>query len=174
MNKSGRLALQMTIVPLAMLLVGCNDGQVSYKSGGMNHTSQSGDARVPSDLSSLVYPGATISGAQTAQEENGGGNKELGDYAKFLQLVTSDSIEEVSQWYEERLKKESWNIEKNEQMARAVYIEGRMKEAELSVTISDDSGHTSIIVSKSASSGAIPDDEAVENYKPSKEVTPTD
>lgn len=49
-----------------------------------------------------------------------------------------------------------------------------MKEAEISITVGDDAGKTNIIVSTSASSGAIPDDEAVENYKPSKEVTPTD
>jgi len=171
MQMKESLALKaLTTLTLILSISACNNGEVSYKSGGMQQTSQSGTGSVPNDLKSLVYPGATASGAQTALEDS----KDATDYSKYLQLSSSDSIEEVSQWYENKLKKEGWNIEKNEQMAKTICIEGRMKEAEISITVADDAGKTNIIVSKSASSGAIPDDETVENYKPSKEVTPTD
>lgn len=154
----------------ALSLSACNNGEVSYQSGGMKHTSQAADGSIPDDLKNLIYPDSTTSGVQTAQEEG----KDSSDYSKYLQLSSTDSIEKCSQWYEQVLKKEGWNIEKNEQQSKTICIEGRMKEAEINVTLADEAGKTTIIVSKSASSGAIPDEESVENYKPSKEVTPTD
>ena len=153
-----------------LMLSACQMGDVSYTANNMKHTSSTAAGTVPDDLKSLIYPGATTSGAQTAQEQG----KDAGDYSKYLQMVSSDAVEKVALWYEQVLKKEGWNIEKNEQMSKTICIEGRMKEAEISITLADDAGKTNIIVSKSASSGAIPDEEAVENYKHSKEVTPTD
>lgn len=167
--KNRTLAKQILLLPTVLILVGCDSAkEVSYNSGGMQQTSSIGEGAVPSDLKSLVYPGATTSGSQTAQE------KDASDYSVYLQLLSTDSIEKVAQWYESTLKKEGWNIEKSEQMSKVISIGGRMKEAEVSVTVADEAGKTTIIISKSASSGTIPDDEAVENYKPNKEVTPTD
>ena len=160
--------IALSTLPLVMF--GCKSGEVSYSSGNMKHTSSVKEAGVPEDLKTLMYPGATTGGVQTAQEEG----KDSADYSKYMQLVSTDSVEKVAQWYEQTLKNEGWNIEKNEQMSKTISLEGRMKESEISVTMVDDSGSTNIIVSKSASSGAIPDEESIENYKPNKEVTPTD
>ena len=98
-----RLAFKaLTTLSLVLAISACNNGEVSYKSGGMQQTSQSGNGSVPNDLKALVYPGATASGAQTALEDS----KDATDYSKYLQLTSSDSIEEVSQWYENKLKKD--------------------------------------------------------------------
>ncbi len=165
------LALCMTSSLSIVLLSGCGDGkEVSFNSGGMRQTSRAGKGSVPDDLKKLVYPGAIASGSQSASETD----KDANDHSRYLNLSSSDSIEKVAAWYETALKGEGWNIEKNEAMGNLVTISGTLKDAEVAVNIADDSGKTSIIVNQSTSIGAIPDDEAVENFKPNKEVPPTD
>lgn len=165
------LALSMTSSLSIVLLSGCGDGkEVSFNSGGMRQTSRAGKGSVPDDLKKLVYPGAIASGSQSASETD----KDANDHSRYLNLSSSDSIEKVASWYETALKGEGWNIEKNEAMGNLVTISGTLKDAEVAVNIADDSGKTSIIVNQSTSIGAIPDDEAVENFKPNKEVPPTD
>lgn len=170
-NRESLIATTCAIGFSALALSSCGDSkEVSFNSGGMTQTSRAGDTSVPDDLKKLVYPGATASGSQSASE-NG---KDSNDHSRYLNLSTSDSIEKVAAWYESALKKEGWNIEKNEAMGNLVTISGTLKDAEVAINIADDSGKTSIIVNQSTSIGAIPDDEAVENFKPNKEVPPTD
>jgi len=165
------LAVSVTSSMSIVLLSGCGDGkEVSFNSGGMRQTSRAGKGSVPDDLKKLVYPGAIASGSQSASETD----KDANDHSRYLNLSSSDSIEKVAAWYETALKGEGWNIEKNEAMGNLVTISGTLKDAEVAVNIADDSGKTSIIVNQSTSIGAIPDDEAVENFKPNKEVPPTD
>lgn len=155
----------------ATTLGACGDGkEVSFNSGGMRQTSRAGEDSVPDDLKKLVYPGATASGSQSASESG----KDSNDHSRYLNLSSSDSIEKVAAWYESALKQEGWNIEKNEAMGNLVTLSGTLKDAEVAINIADDSGKTSIIVNKSTSLGVIPDDEAVENFKPNKEVPATD
>ena len=161
----------ITLAVTTLLLSGCGDGrEVSFNSGGMTQTSRAGATSVPDDLKKLVYPGATASGSQSANE-NG---KDSNDHSRYLNLSTTDSIDKVAAWYESALKSEGWNIEKNEAMGNLVTISGTLKDAEVAVNIADDSDKTSIIVNQSTSLGVIPDDEAVENFKPNKEVPATD
>jgi len=153
-------------------LSACGGKEVSFSSGGMQQTQKIGKDSTPSDLSALVYPGATASGSQSSKSEN----KELTDESQYLQLSSQDALEKVSAWYSETLKNAGWNIEKKETMGNMVTISGTMKDSEVSVTISDDSGNTSIIITKSTSVGvgAVPDEGDSENYKPNKDVPPTD
>ncbi len=170
-SKSYSNLLFATVIISALTLSACGDSkEVSFNSGGMTQVSRAGASSVPDDLKKLVYPGATASGSQSASE-NG---KDANDHSRYLNLSTSDSIEKVAVWYEAALKKEGWNIEKNEAMGNLVTLSGTLKDAEVAINIADDSGKTSIIVNQSTSLGAIPDDEAVENFKPNKEVPPTD
>jgi hypothetical protein len=156
---------------LSLSLSACGSNkEVSFDSGGMTHTMRIGAGSVPEDLKELVYPGATASGSQAANDDN----KDSNDHSKYLNLSSSDSIEKVTSWYEGALKKEGWNIEKNETMGNLVSISGTLKDAEVAINIADDSGKTSIIVNKSTSLGGIPDEEQVENFKPNKDVPPTD
>lgn len=165
------LAISLCALGSIALLSGCGDGkEVSFNSGGMRQTSRAGKGSVPDDLKKLVYPGAIASGSQSASEND----KDSNDHSRYLNLSSSDSIEKVAAWYETALKAEGWNIEKNEAMGNLVTISGTLKDAEVAVNIADDSGKTSIIVNQSTSIGAIPDDEAVENFKPNKEVPATD
>ncbi len=170
-NKAILPALIVATLLSATTLCGCGDGkEVSFNSGGMRQTSRAGEGSVPDDLKKLVYPGATASGSQSATE-NG---KDSNDHSRYLNLSSSDSIEKVAAWYEGALKQEGWNIEKNEAMGNLVTLSGTLKDAEVAINIADDAGKTSIIVNKSTSLGVIPDDEAVENFKPNKEVPATD
>lgn len=169
-NPNKGLAALLLIPSLALVSACGNNKEVSFDSGGMTHTMKVGEGSVPEDLKELVYPGATASGSQMANDDN----KEVNDHAKYLNLSSSDSIEKVTAWYESTLKKTGWNIEKNETMGNLVTISGTLKDAEVAVNIADDSGKTSIIVNKSTSLGGIPDEEQVENFKPNKDVPATD
>ncbi len=174
-SKANSVSLIVAILAVfsASLLSACGGKEVSFSSGGMQETQKTGKDSVPSDLSAMVYPGATASGSQSAKSEN----KEVTDESQYLQLSSADSIEKVSGWYEQTLKNAGWNIEKKETMGNMVTISGTMKDSEVSVTITDESGNTSILITKSTSvgTGAVPEEGENENYKPDKkDVTPTD
>jgi len=171
MNETHKLTTSAAIVIL-LCLSGCGGKEVNFSSGGMQQTQKIGKDSVSSDLAGLVYPGATASGSQTAKAED----KEVTDESQYLQLSSQDALEKVSSWYSETLKNAGWNIEKKETMNSMVTISGTMKDSEISVNISDDSGSTSIIITKSTSVGvgAVPDEGDNENYKPNKDVPPTD
>jgi hypothetical protein len=161
------------IIGCSALLGACGGKEVSFSSGGMQETQKSGKDSVPSDLSAMVYPGATASGSQSAKAED----KEVTDESQYLQLSSADTIEKVAAWYEQTLKNAGWNIEKKETMGNMVTISGTMKDSEVSVTIADESGTTSILITKSTSvgTGPVPEEGDNENYKPNKkDVTPTD
>jgi hypothetical protein len=173
-----QIKAQSTLLQALVLIVcigaltACGGKEVSFSSGGMTETQRSGKDSVPSDLTTMVYPGATASGSQSAKADN----KEVTDESQYLQLSSPDSIEKVAAWYEQTLKNAGWNIEKKETMGNMVTISGTMKDSEVSVTLTDESGTTSILITKSTSvgSGAVPDEGDNENYKPNKDVTPTD
>lgn len=171
--------LRLTLLAAAGLIIcsaclgACSNGkEVSFSSGGLQETQKSGKDSVPADLSSMVYPGATASGSQSAKAED----KAVTDESQYLQLTSPDSIEKVSAWYEQMLKNAGWNIEKKETMGNMVTISGTMKDSEVSVTIADETGTTSILITKSTSvgAGAVPEEGDNENFRPNKEVTPTD
>jgi K+-transporting ATPase c subunit len=150
----------------------CGGKEVSYSSGGMQETQKTGKDSVPADLTSMVYPAATASGSQSTKAED----KDVTDESQYLQLTSPDTIEKVAAWYEQTLKNAGWNIEKKETMGNMVTISGTMKDSEISVTLADESGTTSILVTKSTNvgTGPVPDEGDNENYKPNKDVTPTD
>jgi len=172
--KSSVLKARAAVLALCslFLLSACGGKEVSFSSGGLQETQKSGKDSVPSDLHSLVYPGATASGSQSARAED----REVTDESQYLQLNSGDSIEKVASWYEQTLKNAGWNIEKKETMGNMVTISGTMKDSEVSVTLADDTGTTSVLITKSTSVGAgsIPDEGDNENYKPNKDVPPTD
>jgi len=173
-RKSSSIGAMAIVLCLSVCggLSACGGKEVNFSSGGMQQTQKIGKDSVPSDLSGLVYPGATASGSQSAKAED----KEVTDESQYLQLSTQDALEKVSAWYGETLKNAGWNIEKKETMGNMVTISGTMKDSEVSVTIADDSGNTSILITKSTSVGvgAVPDEGDNENYKPNKDVPPTD
>ncbi|MBS1994034.1 MAG: hypothetical protein JSS83_26160 [Cyanobacteria bacterium SZAS LIN-3] len=162
----------LAAIAIILTLTGCGGKEVNFSSGGMSQTQKIGKDSVPKDLSALVYPGATASGSQSAKAED----KDITDESQYLQLSSQDAIEKVATWYEQTLKNAGWNIEKKETMGNMVTISGTMKDSEVSVTISDDTGSTAILITKSTSVGvgAVPDEGDNENYKPNKDVPPTD
>ncbi|MBU6453826.1 MAG: hypothetical protein KGS72_18755 [Cyanobacteria bacterium REEB67] len=168
-----KVAGAVAVLALTLSLSACGGKEVSFSSGGMQETQKSGKDSIPGDLKSMTYPGATASGSQSSKSED----KEVTDESQYLQLTSSDAIEKVAGWYEQNLKNAGWNIEKKETMGNMVTISGTMKDSEVSVTISDDgSGSTSILITKSTSvgAGAVPDEGDNENFKPNKDVPPTD
>jgi hypothetical protein len=172
-NKLTSAAVLIVLMVSSSLLCACGGKEVNFSSGGMQETQKTGKDSVPSDMSAMVYPGATASGSQSAKSED----KDVTDESQYLQLSSNDSIEKVGGWYEQTLKNAGWNIEKKETMGNMVTISGTMKDSEVSVTIADESGSTSILLTKSTSvgTGAVPEEGDNENYKLNKkDVTPTD
>jgi hypothetical protein len=172
--KNNNLNLQFVLAASGLLisfpLSGCGGNNVaSYESGGTKQTSRVG-REATRNLDHLVYPGATAYGSQAGKEEG----KDTNDSSSYLQLSSGDSLEKVAGWYENGLKRDGWNIERLDNMNKVITLEGNKKDTEIAVTLADDAGKTTIIITESTSIGAIPDDEAVENFKPNKEVPATD
>src|SRR5262249_50228597 len=123
------------VVIAGLVLTSCgNQKEVSYKSGGMTQTFAEGTDSVPKDLSDLVFDKATPTGSVSGQDSK--------EEAKFVMLSTAAPTDEVSQWYQDTLKKQGWDIENIQEQDKVVSIAGKKKDLEVSVMITEDDGKT--------------------------------
>jgi hypothetical protein len=157
---------------LAILSLGAcsQEGSVKYESGGMTQTLAEGKAAVPKDFVLPVYPGATATGSVSAE---GSGQEQ----SKFLMLSSPDSLDKVSDYYQNTLKDKGWTIDKVDTDApKVVSISAHMKETEANVMLADDGGKTTISLSSGIAGDTSKDDTESnqENYKPDKANPPTD
>jgi hypothetical protein len=154
---------------LVVFASGCgNDKEVTYKSSGMTQTLSEGKQSVPKDFQLPLYPGATATGSVSAE-----GDRE--EQAKFVILSTSDSIEKVSDFYQEELKKSGWSVDNIQNLGKLVSISVNQKGIDGNVNISDDSGKTTISLElNKATETKKEDEEPAENFSPDKVTPPTD
>jgi hypothetical protein len=157
---------------LAIFTLGAcsQDGSAKYESGGMTQTFAEGKEAVPKDFLLPVYPGATATGSVSAE---GAGQEE----SKFLMLSSTDSLDKVSDFYQNTLKDNGWTIDKVDTDApKVVSISAHMKNTEANVMLADDGGKTTISLSAGNAGDTSKEDTESnqENYKPDKANPPTD
>ena len=154
----------------ALSISGCgNDKSVTFESAGMTHTFTEGQDSLPKDLQPLIYPGAQIAGSTSAQDKDG-------EHAAFMSLSTSDSLEQVSSWYEATLPKSGWTVDTSDTSQPAIVsISGHMKDVELNVLMAQDANKTTISISEGkAGEGEDVNEEEIENFTPNAVTPPTE
>lgn len=151
-----------------LFLVGCAQQQeVSFKSGGMTHTIAQGSAAVPKEFEKLIYTDAVPNGSVSAEGDND-------EQSKFMTLSSSDSLPNVSKWYQEQLKAQSWQIDGVQEMPKLVSINVHKDALELNVMIAEDGPKTTISLSLGKQVDTSEDKQPTENYTPDKANPPTD
>lgn len=162
-------AVTILIACVSVSLASCSaqDKNATFKSGGMTQTFAEGKDSIPKDLSELVYPGSTPTGSVTAEDDA----KEM---SKYMLLSSSDSIEQVGNWYQEKLQKQGWAIDSTQTMPKIISISGHLKDVEINVTVGDDGGKTTISLQQGRSVDAPADEESIENFTPNQVTPPTD
>jgi hypothetical protein len=164
------LALHVVLSIAVVSLTACgNEKSVTYSSGGMTNTFNEGEKGIPKDLQSLVYPGAEIAGSTSAQDKDG-------EHSAFVSLSTPDSLERVSAWYDDSLKKNGWSIDSHDATQPSfVSISGHQKDVEINVIVAQDANKTTISVSEGKSGEGDPvDDDEIERFEPNANVPPTE
>lgn len=169
MLKSGARFNFVTVAAVMLATTGCgNQKDISYSSGGMTQTFAQGKDAVPKDFALPIYPGATTSGSVA------GNNSE--EETQFLMLSTTDPVEKVSEFYEEKLKAAGWTVDSVQPQAKVTTIDAHKEKLTANVEIAEDSGKSTVSLSwgKSAENIQDPSESAAENYKPDKVTPPTD
>ncbi len=164
------MALPAVLTFAVLALTACgNEKSVTYSSGGMTNTFNEGEKGVPKDLQLLVYPGAEIAGSTSAQDKDG-------EHSAFVSLSTPDSLERVSDWYQDSLKKNGWTIDNHDATQPSfVSISGHQKDVEINVIVAQDANKTTISVSEGKSGEGDPvDEEEIEKFTPNSIVPPTE
>lgn len=164
------IAMPLCVIACStIVLASCagSDKNATFKSGGMTQTFAEGKDSVPKDLTELVYPGSTPSGSVSAEDDA----KEM---SRYMILSSADSMDQIGNWYQDKLKAQGWEIDNTQTMPKLISISGHMKDVELNVNISDDGGKTTISVQSGRSVDAPADEESIENFTPNKVTPPTD
>lgn len=94
--------------------------------------------KLPADFpkDAPVYPGATVEGSLAA-----GQSAEQGYYAGFQ---TKAAVADVAAWYKSEIAQQGWNIQSNASVNGATMMSGEKGDRILTVTISSESGVTTI------------------------------
>jgi hypothetical protein len=163
-----RVKVALLAISTLTLAAGCgNPKEISYSSGGMTQTFSQGQ-NLPKDFALPVYPGATTSGSVA------GNNSE--EETQFLMLTTPDTIDKVSEFYEDKLKATGWTVDSVQPQAKVTTIDAHKDKLSANIEIAEDSGKTTVSLSWGKSADNIQDvgENASENYKPDKVTPPTD
>jgi len=162
-------AKSLAFLSLVSLLFACgNSEQVVFKSSGVTQTFSEGKSAIPKDFESYVYPDATTSGSVSAEEAND-------EQSKFLMLSSKTTFDDVSKWYQDKLKSEHWKIVSNQEQSKVMTLTGSKDNTELSVMITEDSGITNISLSIDKQGTRAENDETKsETDAPNKDTPPTD
>lgn len=176
-NKSRNKTLKsLTTAAILALFVSstlssCNkEGSVSFNSGGMTQTFTEGKNAVPKGFNLPVYPGATATGSVSAE----GSDQEE---SKFLMLSSPDSLDKVSEFYQNTLREQGWIVDKVDTEApKVVSISAHTKNTEANVMLADDGGKTTISLSAGKAGDTTKEDTEAqsENYSPDKVNPPSD
>lgn len=152
------------------ILTSCgNPQQVVFKSSGTTETFTQGQSATPKDFQNLIYPDATTAGSVSADGDNND------EQSKFLMLSSKSSVDTVSKWYQEQLKKEQWKMSKPQEQPKLISLTAHKDGAELNIMITEDSGATSISLSIAQQSDTVYNEEnSHENDQPNKNTPPTD
>lgn len=166
MSRSRLLTRFLPIPGICVLLASCsNSSEVSFQSGGMTHTFAEGTDATKQGFQLPVYPGATPSGgvSNTGKEEA----------SSFLLLSSPDAVNKISEFYQQQLKKDGWEVTATQVMPELMNIAAKKGELEASVMISGETKGTTITLTVSREPEGTP---AVgnEQYTPDKLNPPTD
>lgn len=162
-----KIAVALTAIPcfLITFISGCgNEKQVTFKSAGMTHTFSEGGKDLPKELAPFVYPEATVAGATNAHDAEG-------EQARFLSMSSSDSLEKVTGWYQERMALDGWEIDETDKLPRMINMSGHKKDLEVNVVMAEDAGKTTISVSQGRAVDEPLSDREIDNFTPN-ELTP--
>jgi len=154
---------------MAFCLASCgNQHEVSFKSGGVTQTFSEGKGAVLKEFETLVYPGAITTGSVSAEGESE-------EQSKFLMLSSTDSVQAISQWYQEALKKQNWKMDRVQDMLKLISLSGHKDNLEINVMIADDGGKTTISLSAGKQADGMNEEkQPIQNYTPNQANPPTD
>jgi hypothetical protein len=98
-----------------------------------------GSQKLPDDWPSdaPVYPGATIQYTATA-------NAPAGGPGSMVILMTTDSVEKVSEYYTAQIKAQGWNVEGTMKAQGTVIMGAKKGDRVLSLTMGEADGKTTI------------------------------
>lgn len=163
-----------TIIPTTiacLFLSSCSsDKQVSYESGGVKQTISQGKDSLPADFQLPVYPGAQPFGSIEAVSQN----KNDDDMSSYAMLVTNDSLEKVSGYYQRELNAQGWKSNETK-LTDSISFDVKKNSIEGNILISLDKNKTIINLS---SVKVLPDNfkapESTKEYKPNMVTPATD
>jgi len=159
----------LAVITCLFTACGGSDQKVSFQSGGMTHTFAEGQGAVPKDFPLPIYPNATTTGSVSAE-----GDKEV-EHSKFLMLSSSDSVEQVSKFYQDELKVTGWKVDSPQESGNLVNISASRGDYEANVMVSNDGTRTTISLALSKGSEAAHEPESnAGDYTPNKLTPPTD
>jgi hypothetical protein len=156
---------------VATLCTACSsdNGEVSFKSGGITHTFSEGPGSIPKGFPLPLYPNSTTTGSVSA---DGGSDSER---SKFLMLASKDSVEKVSRYYLDELKSSGWKVESPQSSGKLINLSASQADMEANIMVSGEAGKTTISLSVSRiADGSDPQPEDSAHYEPNKVTPPTD
>lgn len=146
-----------------------DNGEVSFKSGGMTHTFSEGPGSIPKGFPLPLYPNSTTTGSVSA---DGATDSEK---SKFLMLASKDSVEKVSRYYIDELKSSGWKLDNQQTSGKLINLSASQADLEANIMVSGEAGKTTISLSVShVSDDSNPQPEDSTNYEPNKVTPPTD
>ncbi|MEZ4535697.1 MAG: hypothetical protein R3D26_11975 [Cyanobacteriota/Melainabacteria group bacterium] len=154
----------LTMSSTAWITACNNEKQVTFKSAGMTHTFSEGGKDLPRELMPFVYPESVVAGATNAHDAEG-------EQARFLSMSSPDSMEKVTGWYQEKMGQEGWTVDETNKLPRIIIISGHKDDLEVSVTMAEDDGKTTISVSQGKSVDDPVSEKEMDNFSPN-ELTP--
>lgn len=153
-------------VSSCLLLAGCgSSSEVSFQSGGMTHTMAEGGDATKQGFLLPIYPGAKPSGKVEAK-----GNAES---SHFLLLNSDDPVNKISDFYQQELKKDGWEISQQQVLPNLVNLAAKKDQLEASVMVSGEDKTSSITLSVSRAPEGTPV-VTDQTYTPDKLNPPTD
>lgn len=148
------------------MLAACSkSSEVSFQSGGVTHTFAEGGDATKQGFILPIYPGAKASGGVEAKDSS--------ESSHFLLLNSTDPVAKISEYYQNELKKQGWQVTQQQMLPALVNIGAKKEELEASVMISGEDKNTSITLSVSRAPEGTP---AVTDqvFTPDKLNPPTD
>ena len=131
----------------------------------MTHTFAEGKDATKQGFALPIYPDAKPSG--------GVSNTASAESSSFLLLSTPDSVDKVSEFYQQQLKKDGWEVAPTKVMPELMNIAAKKGEVEASVMVSGEDKSTSITLTVSRMPEGTPS-VSNEQYTPDKLNPPTD
>lgn len=129
---------------------GSNEKEVTFKSGGITQTFTDGTSTKTQDFPLPIYPNAKPTGEVQASNDGD-------ENSKFLMLASNDKVEDITNFYDSKLKSDGWTVNTKLKEPQLVNLSATKNDLDASVMVSADAdGKATISIAISKQSNDAP------------------